>query len=163
MQITEAFITTVAMIRKLFKKQVAGWISLSTTQVKLLSEVAGGQVDTEHGKERIGLMTLTWRKQPGNLHNVSKKFNPEYSLEDWCWSWSSDTLATWCDEPVIAKDSNTRKDWGQQEEKGAIEDEMIGWHHQVNGHEFKQPPGDTEGQGSLACCSPWGHKQSDTT
>ena len=86
MQITEAFITTVAMIPKLFKKQVSGWISLSTAQVKLLSEVGGGRVGTEHSKERIGLMTLTWWKQLGNLHNVYKKFNREYSLEDWCWS-----------------------------------------------------------------------------
>ena len=37
------------------------------------------------------------------------------------------------------------------------EDEMVGWHHQVNGHEFEQTPGDSEGQGSLACCSPWSH------
>ena len=40
---------------------------------------------------------------------------------------------------------------------------MIGWHHQLNGHEFDQTPEDTEGQGSLACCSPWGCKESDTT
>ena len=40
---------------------------------------------------------------------------------------------------------------------------MIGWHHQLNGHELKQAPGDGEGQGSLACCSQWGHKKSDTT
>ena len=43
------------------------------------------------------------------------------------------------------------------------EGEMVGWHHQLNGHEFEQTPGDGEGQGSLACCSPWGHKGSDTT
>ena len=43
------------------------------------------------------------------------------------------------------------------------EDEMVGWHHQLNGHEFEQAPGDGEGQGSLACCSPWGCKESDTT
>ena len=43
------------------------------------------------------------------------------------------------------------------------EDEMVGWHHQLNGHEFEQAPGDGEGQGILACCSPWGHKESDTT
>ena len=41
------------------------------------------------------------------------------------------------------------------------EDEMIGWHHQLNGHEFEQTLGDSEGQGSLACCSPWGHKKLD--
>ena len=44
-----------------------------------------------------------------------------------------------------------------------IEDEMVGWHHQLNEHEFEQTPGDGEGQGSLACCSPWGHKKSDAT
>ena len=50
-----------------------------------------------------------------------------------------------------------------QAEKGATGDEMVGWHHQLNGHEFGQIPGDSEGQGSLACCSPWGRKESDTT
>ena len=39
---------------------------------------------------------------------------------------------------------------------------MIGWHHRLNGHEFEQTPGETEGQGDLACCSPWGHKELDT-
>ena len=39
---------------------------------------------------------------------------------------------------------------------------MVGWHHRFNGHEFEQTSGDSEGQGSLACCSPWGHKESDT-
>ena len=40
---------------------------------------------------------------------------------------------------------------------------MVGWHHQLNGHEFEQTPGDSEGQGSLACCSPWGRRESDMT
>ena len=43
------------------------------------------------------------------------------------------------------------------------EDEVVGWHHQLNGHEFEQTPGDGEGQGSLACCSPWGCKELDVT
>ena len=43
------------------------------------------------------------------------------------------------------------------------EDEMVGWHHQLNGHEFEQTQGDSEGQGGLACCSPWGLRESDTT
>ena len=43
------------------------------------------------------------------------------------------------------------------------EDEMVGWHHQLNGHEFEQAPGDAAGQGSLACCSSWGGKESDMT
>ena len=53
------------------------------------------------------------------------------------------------------------KDWGQ-EEKGTTEDEMAGWHHQLNGHKFEQAPGVGDGQGGLACCSPWGPK-SETT
>jgi len=44
-------------------------------------------------------------------------------------------------------------------EKGATEDEMVGWHHRLNGHEFEQAPGDGEGQGSMACCNPWGPKE----
>ena len=43
------------------------------------------------------------------------------------------------------------------------EDEMVGWHHQLNGHEFEQAPGVGDGQGSLVSCSPWDHKESDTT
>ena len=63
---------------------------------------------------------------------------------------------------LTGKDPDVRKDCGQ-EEKGAKEDEMVGWHHQLNGHEFEQTPGDSEGQGNLVCCSPWGCKESDTT
>ena len=58
------------------------------------------------------------------------------------------------------EESDDRNDWGQ-EEKWVTEDEMIGWHHQLNGHEFKQTQEDSEGQGSLVCCSSWGHKESD--
>ena len=50
-----------------------------------------------------------------------------------------------------------------QEEKGMTEDEMVGWHHQLNGREFEQGPRVGDGQGSLACCSPWGCKELDTT
>ena len=63
---------------------------------------------------------------------------------------------------LIRKDPNAGKDWGK-EAKVMTEDEMVGWHHRFNGHEFEQTSGDSEGQGSLACCSPWGHKESDTT
>ena len=56
---------------------------------------------------------------------------------------------------LIRKDPDVGKDWGQKE-KGMTEDEIVGWHHRLNGHEFEQTPGDSEGQGSLACCSPWG-------
>ena len=62
----------------------------------------------------------------------------------------------------IWKDPDAGKD-GRWEEKGTTEDEMVGWHHQLNGHEFEQTPGVGDGQGSLACYSPWGRKESDTT
>ena len=60
------------------------------------------------------------------------------------------------------EDSDAGRDWGQ-EERGTTEDEMAGWHHRLDGHEFEQAPGDGEGQGSLMCHSPWGHKESDMT
>ena len=62
----------------------------------------------------------------------------------------------------IVKDPDAGKDGGQ-EEKGAREDEMVEWQHQLNGHEFEQTRGDSEGQGSLVCCSPWCRKVLDTT
>ena len=63
---------------------------------------------------------------------------------------------------LIWKDPDAGKDW-RQKEKREIKDEMVGWHHQLDGHEFKQALGVSDGQGSLACCSPWGHKESDRT
>ena len=78
--------------------------------------------------------------------------------KDWCWSWNSDTLATWWKELTHLK-----RLWCWERlkagEKGMTEDGMVGWHHQLEGHEFKW----TLGHGGLACCSPWGHKESDTT
>ena len=60
------------------------------------------------------------------------------------------------------KDSGARNCW-RQKEKRVTEDEVVGWHHQLNGHEFEQTLEESEGRGSLAHCSPWGHKESDTT
>ena len=63
---------------------------------------------------------------------------------------------------LIGKVPDSGKDWGQ-EENGVTEDEMIGWHHWYNGHEFEQNQGDGEGQGRLVCCIPLGRKESDST
>ena len=63
---------------------------------------------------------------------------------------------------LIGKDLDAGKDW-RQEEKGMTEDEMVGWHHRLYGHEFEQALGVSDGQGSLACSSPWDHKELDTT
>ena len=63
---------------------------------------------------------------------------------------------------LIRKDPDAGKDW-RQEEKGTTEDELVGWHHQLHGQEFEQTRRNGGGQGSLMCCSPWGHKESDVT
>ena len=67
----------------------------------------------------------------------------------------------WRTDP-LEKDPGAGKGW-RQEEKGTTEDKMVGWHHQLDGHAIEQAPGVGDGQGSLACCSPWGHKELDTT
>ena len=63
---------------------------------------------------------------------------------------------------LICKDPDAGKDWGQ-EEKGTTEDEMVGWHHWLNGQEFEWTLGVDDGQGGLAYCSPWGRQESDMT
>ena len=63
---------------------------------------------------------------------------------------------------LIGKDSDAGRDWGQ-EEKGTTEDEMAGWHHQLDRHEFEWTLGVGDGQGGLVCCNSWGRKESDTT
>ena len=61
---------------------------------------------------------------------------------------------------LIGKDPDAGKEW-RWKNKRVAEDETVGWDHWLNGHEFEQSPGNSEGQGSLVCCSPWGHKESD--
>ena len=63
---------------------------------------------------------------------------------------------------LLRKNPDAGKDW-RREEKGMTEDETVGWHHRLDGHEFEQAPGVGDGQGSPACCSPWGRKKSDMT
>ena len=62
---------------------------------------------------------------------------------------------------LVEKDPDTGKDWGQ-EEKWEVEDKVVGWPHLLSGPKCEQTPGDSEEQGRLACCSPWGHKESDS-
>ena len=79
--------------------------------------------------------------------------------KDWRWSWSSDTLVSWCESQFTGKHPDAGK-----EEKEMTEDEMVGRHHWLKGHEFEQTLGDSEGQGSLSCWSPWGpYRESDMT
>ena len=94
--------------------------------------------------------------------NLKRKSVMNIHCKDWCWSWSSNTLATWCEELT-----HWKRPWCWERLKvggeGDAEDKIVGWHHQLDGYEFEQAPSIGDGQGGLACCSPWGHKESDTT
>ena len=107
-----------------------------------------------------------WTGRPGMLrsmglqrvgHNWATELNWTDAEAETPILWPPD-VKNW----LIWKDPDAGKDW-RWEEKGVTEDEMVGWHHWLDGYEFQQAPGVGDGQGSLECCSPWGRKESDTT
>ena len=109
------------------------------------------------------LLRVPWTERRSN-QSILKEISPEYSLEGRT-NAEAETSILWPPDAknwLLGKDPDAGKDWGQ-EEKGMTEDEMVWWHHRFDGHEFKQVPGVGDGQGNLACCSPWGCKESDTT
>ena len=96
-----------------------------------------------------------------------KEIQPVHSEGDQPWDFfgrtdaKAETLVLWpphVESWLIGKDSDAGRHWGQ-EEKGMTEDEMAGWHHQLNGREFEWTLGDGDGQGGLACCDSWGCKE----
>ena len=89
---------------------------------------------------------------------LTKKMQTSFVLPRRSKNWKEEMFAK---SRLIGKDPDAEKDWRQ--EKGVTEDEMVGWHHQLNGHEFQQTLGDSEGQGSLVYCNPEGCKESDMT
>ena len=109
------------------------------------------------------LLTVPWPARRSN-QSILKKTSPEYSLGGLMlklklqYFWPPDAKS-WL---IWRKDPDAGKDWGQ-EEKGTTEAEVAGWHHRLDRHEFEQASGVGDGQGSLACCSPWGRKELDTT
>ena len=104
------------------------------------------------------LLRVPWTARRSN-QSVLKEINPEYSLEGLMLKLQLFGHLMWRANSL--EDPDAGKSW-RQEEKGTTEDEMVGWHHRLNEHNIFSP-GDSEGQESLACCSPWGHKESDTT
>ena len=96
--------------------------------------------------------------------SILKEISPEYSLEELMLKLKLQYFGHLMRRAdSLEKTLMLRKAEGRK--RGATEDEMVGCHHRLNGHEFEQTPGDSEGQGSLgsACCSSWGHKESDNT
>ena len=119
--------------------------------------------------QRIDTFELwCWRRTLENPLDSKeiKPVNPKESSlnihwKDWCWSWSSNTLATWWEELTPWKIP-----WCCERLKAGERDDRVwdsGWHHQFNRHEFEQALGYSEGQGGLESYSPWGHKESDMT
>ena len=101
---------------------------------------------------------VPWTAKRSN-QSILKEINPEYLLEADAEAPKLRPLDVKC--WLIGKDPDAGKNWGP-EEKGVTENEMAGWHHLLNEYEFEQTLGDSEGQGSLAHCSPRDHKESDT-
>ena len=104
------------------------------------------------------LLRVPWAARRSN-QSILKEISPGYSLEGLMLKlklqyfghlmWRADSI----EKTLMPGKIESSK------RRGMTEDEMVGWYHQLNGHEFEQAPGDGEGQGSLACCSPWGHKE----
>ena len=107
------------------------------------------------------LLRVPWTARKSN-QSIMKEVSPEYSLEGLMLKlklqYFSD-MKNW----LTRKDPDAGKDW-RWEEKGTTEDEMVGWHHRLDGHEFESAPaGVGDGQGGWLCCSPWGRIESDMT
>ena len=135
-QLSHPYMTTgktIALTRWTFVGKV---MSLPFTMLCLLKNLYASQEATV----RTGHGTIDQFQIKKGVH--------QYCILSLCW--------------LIGKDPDAGKDW-RQEEKGATEDEMAGWLNLPDGHESEQVPGVGDGQGSLACCSPWDLKESDTT
>ena len=107
------------------------------------------------------LLRVPWTARRSN-QSILKEISLGFHWKDCCWSWNSNTSANWYENWLIWKNCDAGKDW-RREEKLMIEDEMVGWHHWLNGHEFEQTLGVGDAQGGLVCYSPWSLKELDMT
>ena len=118
-------------------------------------------------QKNLCFWTVVLEKTPDNpLFSKEIKSVHSKGNQSWIFTGRTDAEASilWPHDvksQLIRKDPDAGKDWKQ--EKGTTEYQMVGWHHRLNGHEFEQALGDGEGQGSLAWCSPWSYKESNTT
>ena len=109
----------------------------------------------------IRLLRVPWTARRSN-QSILKEISPGCSLEGLMLRLKLQYFGHLMRRVDSLEKTDAERDWGQ-EEKEMTEDEMAGWHHWLNGHEFELTLGVGDGQGGLACCSPWGHKESDTT
>ena len=124
-------------------------------QTKMLTVTASVQHSIgipSHFKKRRNKMCPIWKERGKPV--ICRWHDTHW--KDWCWS--SNTLAARVKNWVTGKDPDAGKNW-RQGKKVTTEDKMVGWHHRLDGHEFEQALGVDDGQGSLVCCSPWGHRE----
>ena len=108
-------------------------------------------------------MRIPWAARRSN-QSIQKEISPEYSLEGLMLKLELQYFGYLMRRTdSLEKTLMLGKIKGRRRMGRMTEDEMVGWYHRFNGHEFKQAPGVGDGPGSLACCSPWGHKKSDLT
>ena len=107
------------------------------------------------------LLRVPWTER-GSNQSILKEISPEYSLEGLMLKLKLHYFGHLMRRTDLLEKIPSGKDW-MQEEKVMTEDEMVGWHHWLDGHELEQAPGVGDGQGNLVCCNPWDHKESDTT
>ena len=108
------------------------------------------------------LLKVSWTSRRSN-QSILKEISPVYSWEELMLKLKLQYFGHLIEKNWLTwKEPDAGKDW-RQEEKGMTEDEMVGWHHWLNRHEFEQAPGVGDGQGGLVCCSPWGRKELDIT
>ena len=97
------------------------------------------------------LLRVPWTARRSN-QSILKEISPEYSLEGLMLKLKLQCFGHRCEERT-----HWKRSWCWERLKGVIENEMVGWHHRLSGHGLEWTPGDSEGQGNLVCCSPWGH------
>ena len=107
-------------------------------------------------------MRVPWIARRSN-QSILKEINPEYLLEGLMLKLKLQYFGHLMRRAGSLEKTLMLGKILRQEKKGTTEVKMVGWHYQFNGREFQQTPGDSEGEGSLVCCSPWGHKESDRT
>ena len=151
-------------IHGIFQARMLEWVAISFFRG---SSWARDQAQASHTLGRLFTIWVT-REDEDTVKCLLRACNPKGN-QSWISIGRTDAEAKvpilWPPDAkgwLIRKDPDAEKDW-RQEEKGTIENEMIGWHHWLNGHEFEQALGFGEGQGSLECCSPWGRQELDTT
>ena len=125
-----------------------------------------------YGCESWTVKKAEWRRTDAFESPLDcKEIQPVHSEGDQSWDFfgrtdaKAETPVLWLPHAkswLIGKDSDAGRDWGQ-EEKGTTEDEMVGWHHWLDGREFEWTPEVGDGQGGLECCDSWGRKESDMT